>query len=143
MLMTWSCIDQFVLTDFMCLQRDIEAIAQWIKNIHLHFNISKCKFMVLSRKRSNADHEFPALMLNDLPIECVSQFKYLGVHISSDLTWSLHVSKICAKGRRLVAMLYRRFSDADTSTCRQLYIFRQTSFGIRMPSMGSPSQEGH
>ncbi len=61
-------------------------------------------------------------VLSGLPIERFSKFKYLGVHISSDLSWSLHVWKICAKGRRLVGLLYRRFHAVDTSTCKQLYV---------------------
>ncbi len=103
--------------DYRFLQRDIEAVARWIQSLNLQFNTNKCKFMVLSRRRSSI--EPPAIILSGLPIERVSQFKYLGVHISSDLSWSLHVGKICTKGRGL---LYRRFHAADTSTCKQLYV---------------------
>ncbi len=106
--------------DYRFLQRDIEAVARWIQRLNLQFNTNKCKFMVLSRKKSSI--EPPAIILNGLPIERVSQFKYLGVRISYDLSWSLHVGKICAMGRRLVGLLHRRFHAADTSTCKQLYV---------------------
>ena len=39
----------------------------------------------------------------------VSSYKYLGVLISDDLSWSLHVERISSKARRLLGTLYRRF----------------------------------
>lgn len=106
--------------DYRLLLRDIEAVARWIQNLNLQFNISKCKYMVISRRNSSI--EPPAIVLNGLPLERVSSFKYLGVHVSADLSWSLHVGKICTKGRRLVGLLYRRFHAADITTCKQLYV---------------------
>ena len=44
--------------------------------------------MVLSRKHSNA--VLPsALTLDDLPLEKVSELKYLGIYVTPDLNWSL------------------------------------------------------
>ncbi len=51
--------------DFLLLQRDINAISNWISNLHLQFNGKKCKYMVLSRKRSSVVP--PALVVNGLP----------------------------------------------------------------------------
>ncbi len=92
--------------DFLLLQRDINAISNRISNLHLQFNGKKCKYMVVSRKRSGVVP--PALVVNGLPLARVSEFKYLGIHISSSLSWSLHVDKICSKPRKLVGMFHRR-----------------------------------
>ena len=35
--------------------------------------------------------------------------------ISSDLSWSRHIDSICAKGKRLIGLLYRRFSTNVSS----------------------------
>ena len=100
--------------DYWLLQQDINAVARWISG-------SKCKYMTLSRKR--ASDLPPPINLNSLPLDRVTEFKYLGLRISADLSWSPHINMICAKARRLVGMLYRRFyQDADTSTLRQLYV---------------------
>lgn len=32
--------------------------------------------------------------LNNVPLESVSSYKYLGVHISDNLTWTLHIEYI-------------------------------------------------
>ena len=47
--------------------------------------------------------------MNDSPIDQVTSFKYLGVLISSNLSWSLHILSICRKSRKLIGILYRLF----------------------------------
>ena len=37
------------------------------------------------------------------------KLKYLGVLLSCDLSWSLHVEFACQKARRILGLLYRRF----------------------------------
>ena len=39
----------------------------------------------------------------------VSNYKYLGVVISDDLSWSPHIDRITSKARKLLGMLYRQF----------------------------------
>ena len=52
----------------------------------------------------------------------VQSYKYLGVLISSNLSWCNHVSNICSRAKKHLGMLYRRFyRDADCSTLRMLY----------------------
>ena len=38
--------------DFTALQNDIDKLESWTTSNLLHFNTSKCKFMVVSRKRT-------------------------------------------------------------------------------------------
>ena len=77
--------------------------------------------MILSRKRTCATP--PTILLNGLPLERVSEYKYLGVYISSDLSWSLHINNICSNARKLVGMFHRRFfSIMDANTNKQLYV---------------------
>ena len=107
--------------DYWLLQQDINAIAMWIANNHLQFNTSKCKYMTISRKR--AKELPPTINLNGIPLDRVTEFKYLGILITADLSWTAHTNMICTKARRLVGMLYRQFyQDADTSTLKQLYV---------------------
>ena len=87
--------------DYWLLQQDINAIAMWIVNNHLQFNTSKCKYMTISRKR--AKESAPTINLNGIPLDRVTEFKYLGILITADLSWSAHINMICTKARRLVA----------------------------------------
>ena len=74
----------------------------------LKFNVDKCKYMVISRKKNPVAPTLPFL-LNGLPIEKVKSFKYLGLNLSSDFSWSNHIDLICAKARKLLDLLYRRY----------------------------------
>ena len=50
-------------------------------------------------------------------------FKYLGVLLSRNLSWSDHISELCTKVRRILGLLYRQFYDnVDPATLKQLYI---------------------
>ena len=106
--------------DYAELQKDIDNIYQWSVANHLSFNVSKCKSMVITRKRNSN----PSTMsLNHIPLEMVYQYKYLGVTLSSDLSWSAHIKEICAKGRKLLGLLYRQFSNnTDPNVLAKLYV---------------------
>ena len=66
--------------------------------------------MVISRKKRSLQPEFP-LHLNGDPLESVTSFKYLGVYISSDLSWSEHIKQVCVKAKRMIGLLYRNFNS--------------------------------
>ena len=75
--------------NYQQLQLDIDKISSWVDNNHLSLNPAKCKTMLISRKR-NLRYP-PQFLLNKVPLEQVEAFKYLGVLISSDLSWSMHI----------------------------------------------------
>ena len=65
-----------------------DDLSAWSTANLLSFNLSKCKFMLVSHKRHPS---FPSVSLHGVPIDRVTSYKYLGVLLSSDLSWSLHV----------------------------------------------------
>ena len=106
--------------DYYVLQEDITAIENWTAANNLQFNISKCKYMMISRRRT-PDIKVPPLTLNGVPLERVETFKYLGLLLSSDLSWSNHIDAVRAK--RILGLLYRQYyRHADSEAIRQLYI---------------------
>ena len=77
---------------------------------------------MLSRKRSPTT-PFHPLMLNGLHLNRVECFKYLGVLLSSDLSWTPHITSVCSKARQILGLLYRRFYNyAEGDTLKQLYL---------------------
>ena len=63
-----------------------------------------------------------SLFLNNDSLEEVTQFKYLGVTITDDLSWSKQVSSVVSKARRILGMIYRKFYRfCGTSTLLRLY----------------------
>ena len=77
--------------------------------------------MMISRKR-NSVKPHAQFTLNSSPLEQVETFKYLGVLLSSDLSWSSHIDFICTKARKLIGLLYRRFyGNVDNHSLFELY----------------------
>uniref|UniRef100_A0A0K8RHV8 Putative outcast ele5 orf2-h 1e-60-j 4 n=1 Tax=Ixodes ricinus TaxID=34613 RepID=A0A0K8RHV8_IXORI len=83
----------------------------------MKLNIMKCKTMRISRKAALSPNYF---LSNNL-LENVSTYKYLGVHISSDLTWKTHTEYIANNSNRMLGYLRRNFSLAPSSLKLLLY----------------------
>ena len=108
------------IEDFGHLQLDIDRISDWVSCNKLTLNPTKCKAMIISRKRNAV--EPPQLVLNGAPLEQVETFKYLGVLLSPNLSWSAHIDSICTKARKLTGLLYRRFyGNMDHHSLLELY----------------------
>ena len=76
----WMAI--FILSprEAALFQADVNLVNDWVCNNHLTINANKTKFMLISRRR-NLPKNFPPLYINNIQIESVSHFKYLGVWI--------------------------------------------------------------
>ena len=98
-------------SDLSDLQSDVDSIHSWATLNFLTFNACKCKYMLLSRKRSSLlSYMSFNLQLGSNELESVSCYRYLGVTISDDLTWDKHINQMCSKTRQLIGLFYRRFS---------------------------------
>ena len=93
--------------DYDRLQEDINNLATWVTASLLTFNAMKCKYLLLSRRRSHA--VIPQLYLSETPLVRVFKYKYLGVIFTADLSWSEHIQSISSKAKRLLGVLYRQF----------------------------------
>ena len=50
---------------------------------------------------------YPNLKINDIEIERVAQFNFLGLIISSNLKWQSHIDHISIKISRVIGIMYR------------------------------------
>ena len=108
--------------DFAKLQDDIDKVGNWSCTNHLTLNRDKCKYMIVSRRKTVSTPSSP-LLLEGHSLEQVEMFKYLGVLLSHDLSWGEHVQSICSKARKILGLLYRRsYNNAPGSALLQLYI---------------------
>ena len=108
------------VADFRLLQTDIDKLCNWTDNNLLKFNSRKCKYMIISRKIQPPLPGTP-LTVNGSLLEKVESYKYLGVWLTSSLSWSMQVSTVCKKARQKIGVMYHKFYHANTPTLLQLY----------------------
>lgn len=109
--------------DKQAFQSNIDGLENWAKTWCMSFNVTKCAVMSFNSKNTSPSHEY---RLGDSLLEIVSDSKYLGVTIQSDLKFNNHIVSKIAKAKQQLAItkrvLYNAPKDAKllayTSLCR-------------------------
>ena len=83
-------------SDYMLLQRDVHSVSGCIKSKRLQFNPKKCKLMLISRKKTNSLPP-PPIVLDETELQRVHSYRYLGVTLTSNLSWTPHITECCNK----------------------------------------------
>lgn len=124
-------------SDHVTLQKDLNAICDWCNTWQMSLNLTKCQKISFSRKRVNSNFSY---FLNNHLITQALNYKYLGVLLTTNLSWSTHINAICAKASRSLGYL-RRNLHAAPSNIRLLayktYVLPQLEF---TSSVWSPYQ---
>ncbi len=83
---------------------EVERLASWCQDNCLSLNVSKTKeLIVVFRKRQHRPYTPP--LISGTPVERVSSFKYLGVNIFVDLTWTAHIETQIKEARQMLYQL--------------------------------------
>ena len=109
------------ISDFLVLLADVDLLTSWLSENDLTLSVAKCKSLWISRKPvPSVSH--PVLVYGTA-LEKVLSYKYLGVTLSSDLSWSSHVSCVCLRAKKILGMFYRHFYHVfDAASLQLLYI---------------------
>jgi len=96
------------------LQSDIDSLTSWTDQNFLQFNADKCK----GNLQKTSNKTFSGVPFSTSNIWCchekVDNYKYLGVWITSNLSWSKHISEVCLKARQKVGILYHKCNNNAT-----------------------------
>ncbi len=78
---------------------EVERLTSWCQDNCLSLNVSKIKELIVDFRKRHL-RPYTPLMISGTPVERVSSFKYLGVNISEDLTWTTHIQTQVKKARQ-------------------------------------------
>ena len=105
------------------LNEDLARVEKWLIANKLTLNASKTEVMLIgSRQRLSTFHNPLSLIVDGAPISQVSSTKSLGVHIDQNLSWNVHVEKLCKKIASGVGALKRARSFVPYETLRSVYM---------------------
>ncbi len=86
-------------------REEVAQLAEWCGANNLSLNVEKTKEVVMDFRRNPVDH--PPLTIDSSTVERVSSTKFLGVHITEDLTWTTNTKSISKKAQQRLHFLRR------------------------------------
>ncbi len=99
---------------------EVSTLTKWCQENHLSLNIDKTKELVVDFRRQSREHT--PITIDKTPVERVNSFKFLGVHITEDLTWSTHTDAVLKKSHQRLFFLRRlRKFGMSPSILRSFY----------------------
>ena len=84
-------------------RREIANIVDWCETNNLFLNVSKTKEMIIDFRR-NKTPMLP-LTIQNTEVEQIHSFKFLGTHVSSDLSWNTNCCAILKKAKQRLYFL--------------------------------------
>ncbi len=78
---------------------EVERLISWSKDNCLSLNVSKTKELIVDFSKRQ-QRPYTPLMISGTHVERVSSFKYLGVNLSEDLTWTTRIQTQVKKARQ-------------------------------------------
>ena len=102
------------------LNADLYNVAMWLKANKLTLNLTKTKSMLIGSNRKLVNISSMSLSSFDCKLDSVSTFKYLGIKLASDFTWSDHVEHVISKVNQRRGLL-RRIKHLLPFTARLLF----------------------
>lgn len=101
------------IEDAYNLQNDLNILRKWCQDWQMEVNVSKTKILSITTKQTPITNHYT---LNEKQVENVLNFKYLGVHLTSDLSWNLHVDTVPSNAYKTLGFIRRNlyFANSDT-----------------------------
>ena len=90
----------------MKLNSDLKHLCKWF-NDTLTLNVSKCKFVIYGSSLKVGKFDNVSITVNDSILDIIDSFKYLGVTIQQNLTWSEHIDNISKKFNQRLGLIRR------------------------------------
>uniref|UniRef100_A0A3Q3G1R3 Reverse transcriptase domain-containing protein n=1 Tax=Labrus bergylta TaxID=56723 RepID=A0A3Q3G1R3_9LABR len=90
--------------DDTAYREEVQHLAAWCADNNLLLNTSKTKEIIVDFRRERGSMHNP-IHINGMAVERVSSFKFLGTHITEDLSWSTNTSSLVKKAHQRLFFL--------------------------------------
>ena len=98
--------------DQTLLQQDLDKLQEWEHDWLMQFNADKCEVIRITNKRNPLAHDYD---IHGTKLQTVKNAKYLGVTISSDLSWNTHVDTTAKKATTSLNFLKRKLHSCPST----------------------------
>ena len=107
------------------IHSELNDIFVWLCVNRLALNVKKTKYMIFHYRQRDIRNIIPSLIINNEPVERVTEFNFLGLTIDETLSWHPHVRKISNKISRILGMIGRlkKFLPMNIWRCTTLWFF--------------------
>ncbi|KAI3351101.1 hypothetical protein L3Q82_005670 [Scortum barcoo] len=105
-------------------ERRSSTLLSGARNNNLVLNTSKTKEVIVDYRRSRRTEHTP-LLIHGEAVERVNNIKFLGIHITSDLTWSMNTAHLVKKAQQRLFFL-RKLKRAGLSPQLLTNFYRAT-----------------
>ena len=124
------------------VQAALDTIIQWSHTWGLKLSAQKTKAMICTRQRKQPPYP---LKIENLPVEYVSNFSFLGIVLDRKLNWGPHIARLketSQKDLRLLSLLAHNKWSADYVSLRRIYtavLLRKIEYGGFLFATAAPT----
>ena len=104
--------------DSIPLQEDLVQLGLFVNSWQMTLIPHKCSIMHNSYKHNTVCSKY---YINGFPLDCFSDVKYLGVSISSKMSWSDHIDDICTRARKSLGFIRWNLRNCPQCVRNQAY----------------------
>ena len=115
------------------INNELIKIQTWLSVNKLSLNLSKTKFMLFHTNKRKLVNKIPDVMLNNINVERVSKFNFLGINLDENMKWTAHTDMLSNKLSKLIGILNKLKAYLPLETLKILYnslFLSQLNYGI-------------
>ena len=101
------------------LNMELCKITDWLSENKLSLNVNKTKCMIFHSYKKTV--LYPKLFIDDIEIERVDYFNFLGLQLHHTLKWNKQLSCISLKISKITSLLLKLKSEYPTSILKSIY----------------------
>ena len=124
------------------INAELNSVYSWLCSNRLSLNVEKTKYVSFHTAQKTVI--YPDLKINNIIIDRVAQFNFLGLIISSDLKWHKHIDHISLKISKVIGIMYRIKSILQANILLTMYnALIMPHFNYCLLAWGSNIKAGH